>query len=258
MYVGGVSIECPGSKWFDEGTLGKAEGEFLGSLSEVGVLSSLVGAFFISGIWELIWRVEIGAVEALDNELFLGVGPSDEGMPVETVRGSTMVDFLRLSPLKSPLEKLLVVLGFGGSFAIVALAFDLCTRFSAIDPLPRIILALDELTEVFASSSMFTRLPLDRLSLDDDEPTRPWEGLGIMEPAVLEAIGAGMFVDLDVVDMYMGGKIVGAGFALGGSIAESVFPRFLVVLWVLGADEKIEVLSLAPETITPTSFILPT
>lgn len=164
----------------------------------------------------------MGAVEALDNELFLGVGPSDEGMPVETVRGSTMVDFLRLSPLKSPLEKLLVVLGFGGSFAMVALAFDLWTRFSAIDPLPRIILALDELTEVFASSSVFTRLPLDRLSLDDDEPTRPWEGLGIMEPAVLEAIGAGMFVDLDVVDMYMGGKIVGAGFALGGSIAESV------------------------------------
>lgn len=224
MYVGGVSIGCPEGSWFEEGTLGKAEGEFLGSLSEVGVLSSLVGVFFISGSnWELIWRVEMGAVEALDSELFLGVCPSDEGMlPVETVRGSTMVDFLRLSPLKSPLEKLLVVLGFGGSFAMVALAFDLCTRFSAIDPLPRIILALVELTEVFASSSVFTRLPLDRLSLDDDEPTRPWEGLGIMEPAVLEAIGAGMFVDLDVVDMYMGGKIAGAGFALGGSIAESV------------------------------------
>lgn len=174
-------MECPeGFARFNEvGTLGKAEGEFLGSFSE-GVLSSLVRVFFISGCncWGFIWsRVEIGAVEALDKELFLGVaGPSDEGMlPVEIVRGSTIADFLRLSPLKSPLEKLLVVLGFGGSFAMVALAFDLCTRFSAIDPLPRIILAFcGEVMEVFAlSSSVFTRLPLDRLSLDADELSRP-------------------------------------------------------------------------------------
>lgn len=48
------------------------------------------------------------------------------------------------------------------------------------------------------------------------------EGLGIFEPAAREAIGEEMVVVLDVVDMYIGGSIVGAGFALGVSMADNV------------------------------------
>lgn len=48
------------------------------------------------------------------------------------------------------------------------------------------------------------------------------EGLGILDPDRREAIGDGMLVVLDEVDMYMGGRIGGDGFSFGGSIAESV------------------------------------
>ena len=49
-------------------------------------------------------------------------------------------------------------------------------------------------------------------------------GLGIMEPAAREAIGPEPLVVLEVVDMYIGGRIVGGvGFALGGSIADNVY-----------------------------------
>ena len=53
-------------------------------------------------------------------------------------------------------------------------------------------------------------------------PREAPEGLGIMDPAAREAIVLELFVDLEVVDMYIGGRIVGAGLALGGSIADNV------------------------------------
>lgn len=54
-------------------------------------------------------------------------------------------------------------------------------------------------------------------------PREAPEGLGIMDPAAREAIVLELFVDLEVVDMYIGGRMVGAGLALGGSIADNVY-----------------------------------
>ena len=59
------------------------------------------------------------------------------------------------------------------------------------------------------------------MSFEPDE--LPREGLGILDPGILDAMGGGMLLVLEVVDMNIGGSIVGAGFAFGGSIAESVF-----------------------------------
>lgn len=83
---------------------------------------------------------------------------------------------------------------------------------------------------------------------------RPPEGLGILDPGILDAIGEGALLTRVVVDMYIGGNIVGAGFSLGGSMAERVFPRLRLELDVLAAN--IECLSFGPETTIPTSFIL--
>lgn len=49
------------------------------------------------------------------------------------------------------------------------------------------------------------------------------EGLGILDPVKRVAIGDGMLVVLDEVDMYIGGNMGGDGFSFGGSIAESVY-----------------------------------
>lgn len=54
-------------------------------------------------------------------------------------------------------------------------------------------------------------------------PREALEGLGIMDPAAREAIGEEMLVVREVVDMYIGGRTVGAGLALGGSMADSVY-----------------------------------
>jgi len=53
-------------------------------------------------------------------------------------------------------------------------------------------------------------------------PRETFAGLGIIDPAAREAIGDEILVVREVVDMYMGGKIVGAGLALGGSMDDRV------------------------------------
>jgi hypothetical protein len=73
---------------------------------------------------------------------------------------------------------------------------------------------------VFTSCDMGTAVATNKREMDEAPLSlgvvallRPPEGLGILD---------GGTCDLDVVDMYMGGRIVGTGLALGGSIAESV------------------------------------
>jgi hypothetical protein len=51
---------------------------------------------------------------------------------------------------------------------------------------------------------------------------RPPEGLGILDPEILDAIGEGALLDRVDVDIYIGGNMVGAGFSFGGSMAERV------------------------------------
>jgi len=51
---------------------------------------------------------------------------------------------------------------------------------------------------------------------------RPPEGLGILDPEILDAIGEEALLARVEVDMYIGGSMVGTGLSLGGSMAERV------------------------------------
>lgn len=90
-----------------------------------------------------------------------------------------------------------------------------------LPPPPRIVL-----TSKVATPGAFTasrrELDPEAGSLGVVVPFRPPDGLGIFDPGALEAIGEATMLVLDVVDMYIGGSIVGAGLAFGGSMADSV------------------------------------
>jgi hypothetical protein len=171
-------------------------------------------------------RAETGPEDDFECKEFFDVNepsPPAEILFVVIVRGSTIVERRRLNPLNSPLEKLLVFFGLTMSVLAVAIALGLAeAEAGGVDtpPPPRMGFASCAEFSIAASLALF----LEEASLSVTMPPRDVpEGLGIIEPAARDAIDVEILLVLEVVDMYIGGRIVGAGLALGGSIADNVY-----------------------------------
>lgn len=155
------------------------------------------------------------------------IDPSPEPEPlVRTVTGSTTVERRRANPLNNPLEKLLV--GFGFSVLVMATVETLEELETGVDipeelTPPRIVFT--SWAEASTACTLELALRDASLGVAAPVPTRADAGLGIIEPTAREAIGTETLDDRVVEDRYIGGKMVGAGFALGGSIADSVYSR---------------------------------
>lgn len=133
---------------------------------------------------------------------------------------SAAADRRRPKP-RMPLERLLLGLTLGwlglddGSPALGILESAELLILGEVDPdtappPPRIVFTSWDMG-AFATSK---RLDEEFASFDVVALLRPPEGLGIFDPEGTLA--------LEVVDMYMGGRAVGVGLALGGSMAERV------------------------------------
>src|SRR5690554_4658483 len=132
----------------------------------MGVLSSLV--FFISRLADDVTGAlaEAGIVDALETVAYFGVtepSPAVVDVPLVAIAsGSTIVDRRRLSPLSSPLEKVLDVFGLAASalVAIGGLDEPELGRGDALAPLPspRMVLiswlVLSDLELIFEDTSL--------------------------------------------------------------------------------------------------------
>lgn len=137
---------------------------------------------------------------------------------------SAAVDRRRPKPPRMPLERLLLGLTLGipeldnGSPTLGMLESAELLILGEVDPdaappPPRIVFTSCDIdTGTFAANKR--ELDEELASFGVVALLRPPEGLGIFDPEGTLA--------LEVVDMYMGGRMVGVALALGGSIAESV------------------------------------